>query len=162
MPDNYFLYNLLSIYWKQLENHEHVPSWKIWWISSAVHYVRVCRCFLFWLSSLFLSSFSFHLCICVSFNLEWQVLYTTELTKKNKKYHDGFLHIEPCGSFGKQVNFRLFTHATILFFTSSICHVCISFTLNLNPRMIFYRFYLVFWFLCALINSMSLMVKFLY
>ncbi|ESW32185.1 hypothetical protein PHAVU_002G300700 [Phaseolus vulgaris] len=34
---------------------------------------------------------------------EWQVLYTSELTKKNKKYHDGFLHIEPCGSFGKQV-----------------------------------------------------------
>ncbi|CAJ1937221.1 unnamed protein product [Sphenostylis stenocarpa] len=34
---------------------------------------------------------------------EWQVLYTTELTKKAKKYHDGFLRIELCGSFGKQV-----------------------------------------------------------
>ncbi|KAG5030062.1 hypothetical protein JHK87_013576 [Glycine soja] len=34
---------------------------------------------------------------------EWQVLYTTQLTKKAKKYHDGFLHIELCGSFGKQV-----------------------------------------------------------
>ncbi|XP_022640003.1 uncharacterized protein LOC106767578 isoform X2 [Vigna radiata var. radiata] len=33
----------------------------------------------------------------------WQVLYTTELTKKAKKYHDGFLHIELCGSYGKQV-----------------------------------------------------------
>ncbi|KAK7399083.1 hypothetical protein VNO78_10258 [Psophocarpus tetragonolobus] len=34
---------------------------------------------------------------------EWQVLYTTQLTKKAKKYHDGFLHIEPSGSFGMQV-----------------------------------------------------------
>ncbi|XP_027918527.1 uncharacterized protein LOC114177400 isoform X2 [Vigna unguiculata] len=33
----------------------------------------------------------------------WQVLYTTDLTKKAKKYHDGFLHIELYGSFGKQV-----------------------------------------------------------
>ncbi|BAT72962.1 hypothetical protein VIGAN_01041000 [Vigna angularis var. angularis] len=37
------------------------------------------------------------------FNLAWRVLYTTELTKKAKKYHDGFLHIELCGSYGKQV-----------------------------------------------------------
>ncbi|RDX90192.1 hypothetical protein CR513_27974, partial [Mucuna pruriens] len=34
---------------------------------------------------------------------EWQVLYTTQLTKKARKYHDGFLQIELCGSFGKQV-----------------------------------------------------------
>ncbi|TKY60748.1 hypothetical protein E2542_SST17847 [Spatholobus suberectus] len=34
---------------------------------------------------------------------EWQVLYTTQLTQKAKKYHDGFLQIELCGSFGKQV-----------------------------------------------------------
>ncbi|KAG4398357.1 hypothetical protein GLYMA_08G025000v4 [Glycine max] len=39
----------------------------------------------------------------VNVGKEWQVLYTTRLTKNTKKYHDGFLHIELCGSFGKQV-----------------------------------------------------------
>ncbi|XP_020239546.1 uncharacterized protein LOC109818477 isoform X2 [Cajanus cajan] len=33
---------------------------------------------------------------------EWKVLYTTQLTQKSKKYHEGFLQIELCGSFGKQ------------------------------------------------------------
>ncbi|XP_024628103.1 uncharacterized protein [Medicago truncatula] len=34
---------------------------------------------------------------------EWQVLYTTQLTQKAKKYHDGFLQLECCGSLGRQV-----------------------------------------------------------
>nr|XP_012572110.1 uncharacterized protein LOC101489105 isoform X3 [Cicer arietinum] len=34
---------------------------------------------------------------------EWQVLYTTQLTQKAKKYHDGFLQLEFCGSLGRQV-----------------------------------------------------------
>ncbi|KAJ7952173.1 DUF2439 family protein [Quillaja saponaria] len=34
---------------------------------------------------------------------EWQVLYTTQLTQKAKKYHDGFLQLEVCGSRGRQV-----------------------------------------------------------
>ncbi|XP_057751878.1 uncharacterized protein LOC130969972 [Arachis stenosperma] len=34
---------------------------------------------------------------------EWQVLYTAQLTKKAKKYHDGFLELEFCGSRGRQV-----------------------------------------------------------
>ncbi|XP_057417670.1 uncharacterized protein LOC130711909 isoform X2 [Lotus japonicus] len=34
---------------------------------------------------------------------EWRVLYTTQLTQKAKKYHDGFLQLELCGSLGRQV-----------------------------------------------------------
>ncbi|XP_039168900.1 uncharacterized protein LOC104443901 isoform X4 [Eucalyptus grandis] len=34
---------------------------------------------------------------------EWQVLYTTQVTQKAKKYHDGFLQLEVCGSLGRQV-----------------------------------------------------------
>ncbi|MED6220526.1 hypothetical protein PIB30_045588 [Stylosanthes scabra] len=34
---------------------------------------------------------------------EWQVLYTAQLTQKAKKYHDGFLELEFCGSRGRQV-----------------------------------------------------------
>ncbi|CAI0441721.1 unnamed protein product [Linum tenue] len=34
---------------------------------------------------------------------EWQVLYTTQVTKKAKTYHDGFLRVANCGSFQKQV-----------------------------------------------------------
>ncbi|WJX48151.1 hypothetical protein P8452_34756 [Trifolium repens] len=34
---------------------------------------------------------------------EWQVLYTTQLTQKAKKFHDGFLQLELCGSLGRQV-----------------------------------------------------------
>ncbi|XP_027343194.1 uncharacterized protein LOC113855761 [Abrus precatorius] len=34
---------------------------------------------------------------------EWKVLYTSQLTQKAKKYHDGFLQLELCGSRGKQV-----------------------------------------------------------
>ncbi|XP_050268935.1 uncharacterized protein LOC126713270 isoform X2 [Quercus robur] len=34
---------------------------------------------------------------------EWQVLYTTQLTQKAKKYHDGFLRLAICGSLGRQV-----------------------------------------------------------
>ncbi|XP_062146507.1 uncharacterized protein LOC133854358 isoform X3 [Alnus glutinosa] len=34
---------------------------------------------------------------------EWQVLYTTQLTQKAKKYHDGFLRLTICGSLGRQV-----------------------------------------------------------
>lgn len=34
---------------------------------------------------------------------EWHVLYTTQLTQKAKKYHDGFLQLEFCGSRGRQV-----------------------------------------------------------
>ncbi|CAL1386563.1 unnamed protein product [Linum trigynum] len=34
---------------------------------------------------------------------EWQVLYTTQVTKKAKTYHDGFLRVANCGYFQKQV-----------------------------------------------------------
>ncbi|GAB2296126.1 hypothetical protein Dimus_030260 [Dionaea muscipula] len=34
---------------------------------------------------------------------EWQVLYTTQLTQKAKKYHDGILQLLTCGSQGRQV-----------------------------------------------------------
>ncbi|KAF1872588.1 hypothetical protein Lal_00016424 [Lupinus albus] len=34
---------------------------------------------------------------------EWQVSYTAQLTQKAKKYHDGFLQLEFCGSRGRQV-----------------------------------------------------------
>ncbi|KAK6246701.1 hypothetical protein SCA6_009791 [Theobroma cacao] len=34
---------------------------------------------------------------------EWQVLYTTQLTQKSKRYHDGFLRVSVCGSLGRQV-----------------------------------------------------------
>ncbi|XP_045822757.1 uncharacterized protein LOC123915614 isoform X3 [Trifolium pratense] len=34
---------------------------------------------------------------------EWHVLYTTQLTQKAKKFHDGFLQLELCGSLGRQV-----------------------------------------------------------
>ncbi|CAK9310874.1 unnamed protein product [Citrullus colocynthis] len=33
---------------------------------------------------------------------EWQVLYTTNITQKAKKYHDGFLKLSICGSLGRQ------------------------------------------------------------
>ncbi|XP_040986379.1 uncharacterized protein LOC121234499 [Juglans microcarpa x Juglans regia] len=34
---------------------------------------------------------------------EWQALYTTQVTQKAKKYHDGFLQLVTCGSLGRQV-----------------------------------------------------------
>ncbi|KAL5747740.1 hypothetical protein ACOSP7_024757 [Xanthoceras sorbifolium] len=34
---------------------------------------------------------------------EWQVLYTTQLTQKSKKYHDGFLRLKICGLQGRQI-----------------------------------------------------------
>ncbi|KAA8520983.1 hypothetical protein F0562_011656 [Nyssa sinensis] len=34
---------------------------------------------------------------------EWQVLYTTQITQKSKKYHDGILKVAACGSRGRQV-----------------------------------------------------------
>ncbi|CAL0312569.1 unnamed protein product [Lupinus luteus] len=34
---------------------------------------------------------------------EWQVSYTAQLTQKAKKYHDGVLQLEFCGSHGRQV-----------------------------------------------------------
>ncbi|XP_057773594.1 uncharacterized protein LOC130992853 isoform X2 [Salvia miltiorrhiza] len=34
---------------------------------------------------------------------EWQVLYTTQITQKAKKFHDGFLHLIIHGSQGRQV-----------------------------------------------------------
>ncbi|KAM2075461.1 hypothetical protein ACFX1T_038349 [Malus domestica] len=34
---------------------------------------------------------------------EWQVLYTTQLTQRAKKYHDGFLQFSTSGSYGKQI-----------------------------------------------------------
>ncbi|PKI51729.1 hypothetical protein CRG98_027892 [Punica granatum] len=34
---------------------------------------------------------------------EWQVLYTTQVTQKAKKYHDGYLQLVTCGSLGRQV-----------------------------------------------------------
>lgn len=34
---------------------------------------------------------------------EWQVLYTTHITQKAKKYHDGILRLAVCGSQGRQV-----------------------------------------------------------
>ncbi|XP_050228547.1 uncharacterized protein LOC126677802 isoform X2 [Mercurialis annua] len=34
---------------------------------------------------------------------EWQVMYTTQMTQKAKKYHDGFLRLANNGSFGRQI-----------------------------------------------------------
>ncbi|KAF2298023.1 hypothetical protein GH714_007048 [Hevea brasiliensis] len=34
---------------------------------------------------------------------EWQVMYTTQLTQKAKKYHDGFLRLTKSGSLGRQI-----------------------------------------------------------
>ncbi|KAK6935570.1 protein of unknown function DUF2439, partial [Dillenia turbinata] len=34
---------------------------------------------------------------------EWQVLYTTQVMQKAKKYHDGYLELAICGSWGRQV-----------------------------------------------------------
>ncbi|CAI8619614.1 unnamed protein product [Vicia faba] len=34
---------------------------------------------------------------------EWKIIYTTQLSQKAKKYHDGFLQLECCGSHGRQV-----------------------------------------------------------
>ncbi|KAJ6678287.1 ZINC FINGER GRF-TYPE CONTAINING 1 [Salix viminalis] len=34
---------------------------------------------------------------------EWQVLYTTQMTQKTKKYHDGFLRLARCESLGTQI-----------------------------------------------------------
>ncbi|CAN1178017.1 hypothetical protein LINPERHAP2_LOCUS33442, partial [Linum perenne] len=34
---------------------------------------------------------------------EWQVMYTSQMTQKAKKYHDGFLKLETRGSLGRQV-----------------------------------------------------------
>lgn len=36
--------------------------------------------------------------------LEWSVLYTTQLTQKSKKYHDGVVRLVQVGSRAKQVN----------------------------------------------------------
>jgi hypothetical protein len=38
--------------------------------------------------------------------LEWQVLYTSQMTQKAKKYHDGFVELVLSGSRGAQVNFQ--------------------------------------------------------
>ncbi|KAK3429477.1 hypothetical protein EUGRSUZ_E00894 [Eucalyptus grandis] len=38
-----------------------------------------------------------------SYHVEWQVLYTTQVTQKAKKYHDGFLQLEVRRSLGRQV-----------------------------------------------------------
>ncbi|KAE9614056.1 hypothetical protein Lalb_Chr05g0223951 [Lupinus albus] len=61
--------------------------------------------FVFWFHSLhFFPSFSsIHLYIPFLSNSEWQVSYTAQLTQKAKKYHDGFLQLEFCGSRGRQV-----------------------------------------------------------
>ncbi|KAL9230939.1 hypothetical protein vseg_006226 [Gypsophila vaccaria] len=34
---------------------------------------------------------------------EWEALYTTQVTQKAKKYHDGFIHLIICGSQSRQV-----------------------------------------------------------
>ncbi|KAK3429275.1 hypothetical protein EUGRSUZ_E00686 [Eucalyptus grandis] len=39
---------------------------------------------------------------------EWQVLYTTQITQKAKKYHDGFLQHKVRGSLGRQVILKHF------------------------------------------------------
>ena len=35
--------------------------------------------------------------------VEWEALYTTHITQKAKKYHDGFIRMIICGSEGRQV-----------------------------------------------------------
>ncbi|CAN1254528.1 hypothetical protein LINPERPRIM_LOCUS8678 [Linum perenne] len=39
----------------------------------------------------------------LSANKKWQVMYTSQMTQKAKKYHDGFLKLETRGSLGRQV-----------------------------------------------------------
>ncbi|KAL9439624.1 hypothetical protein AB3S75_025147 [Citrus x aurantiifolia] len=34
---------------------------------------------------------------------EWKVLYTSQVTQKAKKYHDGFLRLVACGTLGRQI-----------------------------------------------------------
>ncbi|KAH7655791.1 hypothetical protein IHE45_18G035400 [Dioscorea alata] len=34
---------------------------------------------------------------------EWNALYTTQITQKAKKFHDGFLRLSVCGSYMDQV-----------------------------------------------------------
>lgn len=34
---------------------------------------------------------------------EWKVLYSTQVTQKAKKYHDGFLRLAACGTLGRQI-----------------------------------------------------------
>ncbi|KAH9775037.1 hypothetical protein KPL71_006277 [Citrus sinensis] len=34
---------------------------------------------------------------------EWKVLYTSQVTQKAKKYHDGFLRLAACGTLGRQI-----------------------------------------------------------
>ncbi|WCJ26548.1 hypothetical protein M5689_008356 [Euphorbia peplus] len=34
---------------------------------------------------------------------EWHVLYTTQMTQKAKRYHDGFLRLKNCGTLGRQI-----------------------------------------------------------
>ncbi|KAH6792540.1 hypothetical protein C2S52_003017 [Perilla frutescens var. hirtella] len=41
--------------------------------------------------------------ICMDMTKEWQVLYTTQITQKAKKFHDGFLQLIVRGSQGRQV-----------------------------------------------------------
>ncbi|MFS7923680.1 hypothetical protein Hanom_Chr03g00263621 [Helianthus anomalus] len=38
---------------------------------------------------------------------EWQVLYTTQLTQKAKKFHDGILKVAVSGLRGRQVKFDI-------------------------------------------------------
>lgn len=47
---------------------------------------------------------------------EWDVLYTTQITQKAKRYHDGVLKILSCGSLQKQVICLLFFAASLFFF----------------------------------------------
>ncbi|XP_034214579.1 uncharacterized protein LOC117626895 isoform X2 [Prunus dulcis] len=44
---------------------------------------------------------------------EWQVLYTTQLTQRAKKFHDGFLQLAVSGSYGKQVDLSYYPSVLI-------------------------------------------------
>lgn len=58
---------------------------------------------------------------CSLFNIEWNAMYTTHLTQKAKKYHDGFLQLANCGLRGRQVstlNLLLHLHEVIIVLAS--------------------------------------------
>ncbi|KAH9719077.1 DUF2439 domain-containing protein [Citrus sinensis] len=40
---------------------------------------------------------------CHFTSAEWKVLYTSQVTQKAKKYHDGFLRLAACGTLGRQI-----------------------------------------------------------
>lgn len=80
-----------------------------------------CACFFVQSSlfSFFIIFFPLLLFNSSTFNVEWQVMYTTQVTQKAKKYHDGFIRLAIIGSLQRQVDFSHF-----LFLPEADCLAC--------------------------------------